>query len=150
DYGSIDEIRIELSRDLKKNATERAEMSASINKATIDHEKYRKILQSEFGIAMPSRNDLIRYKLYLELEKNGFKDLYTNTKIEKENIFTDKYDIDHIIPQSRFFDDSFSNKVLVPRQANLDKSNMTAIDYIETLGKEREEQYLSMIGELYK
>lgn len=150
EYGSIDEIRIELSRDLKKNAAERAEMTASINKATLEHEKYRKILQSEFGIAMPSRNDLIRYKLYLELEKNGFKDLYTNTKIEKENIFTDKYDIDHIIPQSRFFDDSFSNKVLVPRQANLDKSNMTAIDYIETFGKEREEQFLSTIEDLYK
>lgn len=149
EYGRPDEIRIELSRELKKNAKEREEMTKSINEATTQHEKYRKILQNEYGISMPSRNDIIRYKLYLELEKNGYKDLYTNKKIEKENIFTDKYDIDHIIPQSRFFDDSFSNKVLVPRQANLDKSNMTAMDYIATLGKEREEQFLAIIKDLF-
>ncbi|HRX28371.1 MAG TPA: type II CRISPR RNA-guided endonuclease Cas9 [Saprospiraceae bacterium] len=149
EYGNLDEIRVELSRELKKNAKEREEMTASINKATIEHEKYRKILQDEYGISMPSRNDLIRYKLYLELEKNAFKDLYTNAKIEKENIFTDKYDIDHVIPQSRFFDDSFSNKVLVPRQANLAKGSMTAIDYMETLGKESEGQFLSVIEDLF-
>ncbi len=61
----------------------------------------------------------------------GLKIFTQIKKIEKENLFTDKYDIDHIIPQSRFFDDSFSNKVLVPRGANQDKDNYTAIDYIE-------------------
>lgn len=149
-YGPLDEIRLELARELKKNADERAEMTKTINEATKKHEAYRKILQKEYGISKPSRNDLTRYKLYLELAKNGYKDVYTDTKIEKENIFTEKYDIDHIIPQSKFFDDSFSNKVLVPRQANLDKGNMTAIEYLETLGKEREEKFLSVIKDLYK
>ncbi|WP_072999406.1 type II CRISPR RNA-guided endonuclease Cas9 [Epilithonimonas mollis] len=149
EYGRPDEIRIELARELKNNAEERANMTSEISKATLLHQKYAEVLQREFGIKSPSRNDLIRYKLYLELEKNLFKDLYTDVQIKRDELFTDKYDIDHIIPQSRFFDDSFSNKVLVPRGANLDKGNFTAFDYLEIKGKERLEKFLNLIKELY-
>lgn len=149
EYGKPDEVRIELARELKLNAEERATMTSEINKATIQHQKYAEVLQREFGIKSPSRNDIIRYKLYLELANNCFKDLYTDVKIERENLFTDKYDIDHIIPQSRFFDDSFSNKVLVPRSANLKKGNFTAFDYLENEGKEKLEKFLNVIKDLY-
>ena len=149
EYGRPDEIRIELARELKNNAEERANMTSEISKATLLHQKYAEILQKEYGIKVPSRNDIIRYKLYLELANNGFKDLYTGQKIEKENIFTDKYDIDHIIPQSRFFDDSFSNKVLVPRGANLKKGNATAFDYLEMEGKDQLEKFLNTIKDLF-
>lgn len=149
EYGKPDEIRIELARELKKNAQERANMTSEINKATIQHQKYAEILQREFGIKVPSRNDIIRYKLYLELEKNLFKDLYTDRQIKRDELFTNKYDIDHIIPQSRFFDDSFSNKVLVPRGANLKKGNLTAFDYLENEGKEKLEKFLSISKELF-
>ena len=149
EYGRPDEIRIELARELKKNAEERANMTSDIGKATLLHQKYAEILQKEYGIKVPSRNDIIRYKLYLELANNGFKDLYTGQKVEKENIFTDKYDIDHIIPQSRFFDDSFSNKVLVPRYANLKKGNSTAFDYLEMEGKDQLEKFLNTIKDLF-
>lgn len=149
EYGRPDEIRIELARELKNNAEERANMTSEISKATIQHQKYAEVLQREFGIKFPSRNDLIRYKLYLELEKNLFKDLYTDVQIKRDELFTDKYDIDHIIPQSRFFDDSFSNKVLVPRGANLKKGNFTAFDYLEIEGKERLDKFLNLIKELY-
>lgn len=149
EYGRPDEIRIELARELKKNAEERAEMTKSINEATILHQKYAAVLIKEFGISIPSRNDIIRYKLYLELANNGFKDLYTNVKIEKDNLFTDKYDIDHIIPQSRFFDDSFSNKVLVPRGVNLKKGNFTAFDFLENEGKEQFEIFINTVKELF-
>lgn len=149
EYGRPDEIRIELARELKLSAEERANITSEINKATIQHQKYAEILKKEFNILVPSRNDIIRYKLYMELANNGFKDLYTDLKIERENLFTEKYDIDHIIPQSRFFDDSFSNKVLVPRGANLKKGNFTAFDYLEIEGKEKVEKFLSIIKDLY-
>lgn len=150
EYGKPDEIRIELARELKKNAAERADMTKSINETTLLHQKYAETLRKEFGISRPSRNDIIRYKLYLELAANGFKDLYTDEKIEKDNLFTKKYDIDHIIPQSRFFDDSFSNKVLVPRGANLNKGNLTACDYLGNSGTERVEKFFCVIKELYE
>lgn len=148
EYGKLDGVRIELARELKKSAKEREDMTKSINEATLLHQKYAAVLKQEFGVVNPSRNDIIRYKLYIELAGNGFKDLYTNTKIEKENLFTDKYDIDHIIPQSRFFDDSFSNKVLVPRQANLEKGNLTGYDFMSNKGAEREEHFLNAIKSL--
>jgi CRISPR-associated endonuclease Csn1 len=137
-YFRFDEIRIELARDLKKNAEERAEMTTNINAARIAHEKIFKLLQTEFGVKNPTRNDIIRYKLYEELKNNGYKDLYTNTYISREILFSKQVDIEHIIPQSKMFDDSFSNKTIVFRKDNLDKGNRTAIDYIDSrFGKEK-------------
>jgi CRISPR-associated endonuclease Csn1 len=149
--GKPDEIRIELARELKKNAKERAEMTQSINQANDLHIKYRKTLQEEFGIKNPSRNDLIRYKLYLELAPNGYKTLYTNTYIERAKLFSKEFDIEHIIPKARLFDDSFSNKTIAVRQVNIDKSNTTAYDFIKTkYGDKALEEYVQRIEKLYK
>ena len=131
-YGRPDEIRIELARELKKSAKERDEMTKSINETNRLHEEYVKILQKEFGLSHVSRNDIIRYKLYKELESNGYKTLYTNTYIPKEKLFSKEFDIEHIIPQAKLFDDSFSNKTIEARQANIDKSNATAYDFVVT------------------
>lgn len=130
EYGKPDEIRIELARELKKSQTEREDMAKSMANTTKQHEKYVKELQQDFGLKHVSRNDIIRYKLYLELEKNGFKTLYSNTYIPKEKLFSKEFDIEHIIPQASLFDDSFSNKTLEARQINLDKGKMTALDFV--------------------
>lgn len=129
-YGKPDEIRIEMARELKKSAKEREEMTAAINRATAEHEKIRDILKTEFHIPHPSRNDIVRYKLYEELKGNGYKTLYSNTYIPHEKLFSKDVDIEHIIPQARLFDDSFSNKTLEIRSVNLEKSDQTAWDYI--------------------
>lgn len=150
-YGRPDEIRIELARELKKSAKEREQLTDSINKANALHEKYKEILEKEFGIKHVSRNDILRYRLYLELKENGFKTLYTDTYIPREKIFTKEFDIEHIIPQARLFDDSFSNKTLEKRDANIEKSNATAYDYI--LSKydiQGAEKYKTKIDDLYK
>src|SRR5690606_16145608 len=72
EYFKFDEIRIELSRELKKNAKERAEMTTGINAAKTAREKVFKLLQTEFGIKNPTRNDIVRYRLYEELKNNGY------------------------------------------------------------------------------
>ncbi len=151
EYFKFDEIRIELARELKKNAKERAEMTTNINTAKIAHEKIFKLLQTEFGVKNPTRSDIIRYRLYEELKNNGYKDLYTNTYIPREILFSKQIDIDHILPQSRLFDDSFSNKTVVYRQTNLDKGNKTAFDYIDSkYGSDSLEDYKSRIELLYQ
>lgn len=149
-YGKPDEIRIELARELKKSAKERDELIKAINKTTAEHENYRKKLQSEFGIQNVSRNDIIRYKLYLELEANGFKTLYSNTYIPQEKLFSKEFDIEHIIPQAKLFDDSFSNKTIEARDVNIEKSNMTAYDYIlDKHGNEYLEAYKRRVEKMY-
>lgn len=149
-FGKPDEIRIELARELKKSAKEREEMTKQINASSKTHEEYAKVLQSEFGIPNPSRNDIIRYKLYLELESNGFRTLYSNTYIPQEKLFTKEFDIEHIIPQAKLFDDSFSNKTIETRKVNIAKSNATALDYVKTLGETEVEAYKSRVENLFK
>lgn len=150
-YFKFDEIRVELSRDLKKNAEERREMTTNINASKIAHEKIFKLLQNEFHIKNPTRNDIIRYRLYEELKNNGYKDLYSNTYIPREVLFSKQIDIDHIIPQSKMFDDSFSNKTVVFRKDNLKKGNRTTFDYIsEEFGEKGVEDFKLRIEMLFE
>lgn len=150
-YFKFDEIRVELSRDLKKNAKERAELTTNINASKIENEKIRATIKKDFPhVKNPSKNDIVRYKLYQELSYNAFKNLYTDEKIDYEKLYSKTYDIDHIIPQSKVFDDSFSNKVLVPRQSNLDKGNKTAYDFMSNKSAENLEKYLSIVETLFK
>lgn len=150
-YGKPDEIRIELARELKKSAKEREELTAIISKSTDEHEKYKAILKNEFGLNHISRNDIIRYKLYLELERRGFHTLYSNTYIAPNKLFSKEFDIEHIIPQSRLFDDSFSNKTLESRSINIEKNNETALDYVKTKQDESGlQEYLIRIEDLFK
>ena len=149
-YGKPDEIRIEMARELKKSAKEREQMTADIARATAQQEEYKRILQDEFGLQHVSRNDIIRYRLWLELKDNGYKTLYSQTYIPREKLFSKEFDIEHIIPQARLFDDSFSNKTLEARQANLEKSNTTAFDYVlNKYGEEGAKEYEKRIGSLY-
>jgi CRISPR-associated endonuclease Csn1 len=150
-FGKPDEIRIELARELKKNAKERAEMTKNINGAKLLHENIIKLLQNEFGIKNPSRNDIIRYKLYDELKGNGYKSLYSDTYIPREKLFSKEFDIEHIIPQSRLFDDSFSNKTIAPRQENINKKDETAYDFVtNSLGKEALDNYVARVEMMFK
>lgn len=150
-YGKPDEIRIELARELKKSAKEREDTTKSINDATAEHEKHRITLRKDFGLTNVSRNDIIRYKLYLELKDNGFHTLYSDTYISPTKLFSKEFDIEHIIPQSRLFDDSFSNKTLEKREANIEKANDTAYDYISKKTNEVGlSDYLKRIENLYK
>jgi CRISPR-associated endonuclease Csn1 len=151
EYFKPDEIRIELARELKKSAEERENATNAINKSTTEHEAYRIILQNEFGLAHVSRNDIIRYKLYLELENRGFQTLYSNTYIAPNKLFSKEFDIEHIIPQARLFDDSFSNKTIESRSINIEKANDTAYDFVlRKSGEEGLDDYLIRIEELFK
>ena len=151
EYGKPDEIRIELARELKKSAKEREEMTKSINETTRLHEEYVKTLRGEpFNLEHVSRNDIIRYKLYEELKMNGYHTLYSDTYIQREKLFSKEFDIEHIIPQAKLFDDSFSNKTLEVRQVNLEKGNATAFDFVS--GKYGEQgllEYENRVENLY-
>jgi len=160
-YGKPDEIRVELARELKKNAKEREELTKSISGTTKEHEEYKMILTKplseggQFGLSYVSRTDIIRYKLWKELEPLGHKTLYSNTYISPSQVFSGDFDIEHIIPQSRLFDDSFSNKTLELRSINIEKGNQTAIDYIkekygETGNDKSIDKYLERIQNLFK
>ncbi|MDR0971975.1 MAG: type II CRISPR RNA-guided endonuclease Cas9 [Bacteroidales bacterium] len=151
-YGKPDEIRVELARELKKNAKEREDLTKFVNSNTKNNEGIKEILQKPpFNISHVSRNDIIRYKLYEELKGNEYKTLYSKTYISKEMLFSKEFDIEHIIPQSVLFDDSLKNKTLEKRDINLEKGNKTAYDFIkEKYGEKYLEEYLNKVETLFK
>lgn len=128
DMGRPDEIRIEMARELKSSADERQSMTEGIAKATAENERIRKKLKDEFNLPRVTKNDIIRYKLW---EEAGHISVYSGKTIQRSEIFSRNYDIDHIIPQAKLFDDSYSNKVLCERSWNEDKSNETAIEFLQ-------------------
>ena len=76
----------------------------------------------------PSSSEIKRYKLWLE---QGYKSPYTGEIIPLSKLFTTAYQIEHIIPQSRFFDDSFNNKVICESEINELKDNQLAFEFIK-------------------
>ncbi len=147
EFGRPDEIRIELARDLKSGAKERKRKEVAINKARKENEAIRDILTNEFGIKRPSRRDVFRYRCWVEQKHQC---LYTGEPLPQDAIINgEEYDLDHIIPRSRMFNDSFANLVLVKRSANQEKDNQTAHDYMAGKGKEALDTFLVRVKSLY-
>jgi len=148
-YGKPDEIRIELARELKKNAKERGEMTRGIAEATRRNLDIKKTITKDFGIPNPTKNDVVRYRLWLELETRGHKSLFTNEYIPKAKLFSKEIDIEHIIPKALLFDDSFSNKTLAYRTVNLKKADRTAYDFMSSDYQSDFENYKERVESLY-
>lgn len=88
-------------------------------------DEINKILKSK----EPSKTELIRYKLWLEQK---YRSPYTGEMIPLSKLFTPSYQIEHIIPQSKYFDDSLSNKVICESVVNARpyKDNQLAYEFI--------------------
>lgn len=78
--------------------------------------------------AQPSSADLRRYKLWLEQK---YRSPYTGQPIPLSKLFTPEYEIEHIIPQSVYFDDSFSNKIICEAAVNKLKDNALGASFIK-------------------
>ncbi len=117
------EIRIELARELKNSSEEREKIYKAQTNNQKQNEKI-KIRLKEENIPITEEN-ILKYKLY-ELQK--FISPYSGDSLKVS--FFDTYEVDHIIPKSRSFDDSISNKVLIEGVINKEKSNRTAWEYI--------------------
>ena len=78
--------------------------------------------------SQPTKNDIIRYKCWLEQK---YRSPYTGEQISFSRLFTDDYEIEHVIPQSRYFDDSFSNKVICEAEVNKLKDRQLGYEFIK-------------------
>jgi CRISPR-associated endonuclease Csn1 len=90
-------------------------------------EIFKKFKESD-AKKQPTKAEINRYKLWLE---QRYRSPYTGEMIPLNKLFTPAYEIEHIIPQSRYFDDSFSNKVICEAEVNKDKDNKMALEYIQ-------------------
>lgn len=77
----------------------------------------------------PTLSEITRYMLWLE---QNYISPYTGQPIPLSKLFTSEYQIEHIIPQSRYFDDSLKNKVICESAVNELKSNQTAYEFLKS------------------
>lgn len=177
-YGKIDEIHVELGREMKNPADKRSEM----NRRMLDNENANirakllltELMNPELGIEnvrpyspsqqellriyedgaisnadgemddeissimsklsqtdvkkAPTPNEVKRYILWLE---QNYRSPYTGEMIPLSKLFTSAYEIEHVIPQSRYFDDSYSNKVICEAEVNKLKDRMLGYEFIK-------------------
>ena len=171
--GHIDEIHVELGREMKNPADKRRRMTERILQNENTNLRIKAMLMEflnpELGIenvrpyspsqqeilkiyeenaldnltkedteyefvskisktAQPSKSDVIRYKCWLEQK---YRSPYTGIMIPLSKLFTPAYEIEHIIPQSRYFDDSFSNKVICESEINKLKDRQLGYEFIK-------------------
>ncbi|MDI6832856.1 MAG: type II CRISPR RNA-guided endonuclease Cas9 [Bacteroidales bacterium] len=146
-------IHIELARELKTSKKEKQGISNAIKRNTKENKEIENILKNEYKLT-PTRKLIEKYKLYKELSPEGTNILqqqciYCGEFISLTDALTgDAIDVDHIIPQSKLFDDSRSNKILVHANCNRTKGNMTAYDYMQSKGQEQFKTYLALVEKL--
>ena len=119
-------INIELARELSKSKKERDEINKKHKLNQAENEKLKDEI-SENG-KKPNGQNIIKLKLWRE--QDGICP-YTGVRIKYENLFDDGYaEIDHIIPYSLSFDDSFNNKILTTATQNRQKGNRIPLEYL--------------------
>lgn len=120
-HGPIDEIAIELARELKLNAQRKEEIKRENRENEAKNDARRETL-AKLGVADTHRNRLM-LRLFDELPADEKVCVYTGEPLSIERLFSGGVDIDHILPHSATLDDSFSNKVLCTAPSNREKGN---------------------------
>lgn len=179
--GHIDEIHIEMGRELKQNAEQRkntlarqadnenANLRAKLllqefmnpeaniegvrayspsqlelfriyedgvlnNPKSEKDDDIQRIIKELSELKQPSAADVRKYRLWLDQK---YISPYTGQPIPLAKLFTSAYQIEHVIPQSRFFDDSMSNKVICEAEVNARKDRLLAHEFISKCGGEK-------------
>ncbi|MDR0865126.1 MAG: type II CRISPR RNA-guided endonuclease Cas9 [Candidatus Symbiothrix sp.] len=96
--------------------------------------------------AQPSKTELQRYKLWLEQK---YCSPYTGQMIPLSKLFTDEYQIEHIIPKSRYFDDSLNNKVICEAAVNQLKDKQLGLEFIKNHHGEKVECGMGKVVEIF-
>lgn len=126
-------LNIELARELSKTKKERDAIEKQQQNNRAANDKVIDEMNDNFKIIYPTGQDIVKLKLWHE--QDGI-DPYTLKQIQYEKLFDDGYvDIDHIIPYSVSFDDSYNNKVLTFSKENRQKGNRIPMQYIPDSNK---------------
>ena len=121
-------VNVELARDLSKSFKERSEIKKNNDENCSRNEKIAEYIRQNFGIANPKGKDILKYRLWQE--QDGYS-LYSRKPILLERLFESGYaEIDHIVPYSDSFDDSYNNKVLCFAYENRDKGDRLPVEYL--------------------
>jgi CRISPR-associated endonuclease Csn1 len=122
-FGPIDNVHIELARDVGKSPEERRKLTDGIEERNAEKERRRDLAAAILGGPV-SDDELLRYELATE---QIFKCVYCFGPIAPDGFRADdaRCQVDHILPWSRFGDDSYLNKTLCCVRCNQEKRGRT-------------------------
>ena len=143
EYG-VDEVRVELARELKMSREERERMTRQNGQRKEANDKVAERIR-QCGL-YPTKPRIQKYMLW---EEAGKVCLYCGRSIEEEQCLNgDDMEVEHIIPKSVLYDDSYGNKTCACHECNQTKGNRTALEYIRAKGWET--KYMERINDLLK
>ncbi|MCF6339265.1 MAG: type II CRISPR RNA-guided endonuclease Cas9 [Sulfurimonas sp.] len=144
-FGYFDEIRVESTRELSQNEQTKKDIEKAnralekkIDEIVADIE-YQKIAEMYGKNIRKYARKILMYK-----EQNG-RDIYTGKGIEIVDIFTNRVDLDHIVPQSLGGLSVKHNFVLAHRDTNVQKSNQLPMSFVKD-----KQAFINRVEDLFK
>ena len=129
EYGAPEVVRVELAREMGKPYDVRTQITKKQEANAKKNEELRQQIK-KIKDAEPTGQDIVKFKLFQD--QNGVC-LYSGQSLDITRLFEAGYvDVDHIIPYSISFDDSYTNKVLVRSPENRQKGNRIPADYFKS------------------
>lgn len=126
-YGSPQFVNIELAREMSRNWSQRRQVEKQNEKNRSANDTVREQIE-EVKKTRATGLDIVKFKLFCEQKEVC---MYSGTRLDINRLFEPGYvDIDHIIPYSRSFDDSYTNKVLVLSPENREKGDRLPLEYM--------------------
>ncbi len=125
-YGLPAEVHVEVARHLGQSREARIEDSKRRREGEENNERIREILE-DLGVK-DNYDNRTRVKLFEELAPLSHRCIFTGIPIARARMFTNDYQVDHVLPYSRTLDDSYGNKILIHHTANQFKGNYSPFE----------------------
>ncbi|MGH6821549.1 MAG: type II CRISPR RNA-guided endonuclease Cas9, partial [Methylocella sp.] len=128
EYGIPDAVHIELARDVGKGIDERRKIEKGIEDRNKEKDRLREKFAEDVGRPPASGEEMLRYELWRQ--QNGRCVYCDRAILPSQLVATDNsVQVDHILPWSRFGDDSFNNKTLCTANCNQEKRGRTPFEW---------------------
>lgn len=123
EHGQLDEIKVEMARDLKISKSQRNKIRR--DQKRLERENDRVKIEVE-KYARVTHDNILKFKLWEECKQTC---PYTGDIIPINKLFTGEVQIEHIHPWSRSLNDSFNNKTLCYADENRRKGDKTPFEF---------------------
>jgi len=123
EHAKIDEIKVEMARDLKISKSERYKIRRNQQRLERENDRVKVEVLKYTNI---SHDTILKFKLWEECKRTC---PYTGLSIPINELFTNKWQIEHIHPWSKSLNDSFANKTLCLGTENIKKGNQTPFEF---------------------
>lgn len=123
EHGQLDEIKVEMARDLKISKSQRNKIRRDQKRLERENDRVKAEVEKYTRV---SHDNILKFKLWEECKQTC---PYTGVAISVAKLFTGEIQIEHIHPWSRSLNDSFNNKTLCYADENRRKGDKTPFEF---------------------